>query len=121
MQQNVFGRIGDARLRGYVVWLPRYPRDSVQVARRSVAFLPDERVTHFWDGAGELGETFGRVVKLPLSKTFAWDVYFLYNGSRTWGAPAPKPDEWMHQLGQDARRLDAEALATRVRELLRAK
>lgn len=118
MQQNIFDRIDDSRLRGYVVWLPCYPGDSEAVARRSSAFLSDRRVTQFWDARGRLGTAFGKVVSLPGGKTYAWDVYFAYRGDSRWDGTPPRPDDWMHQLGRDSRRLDAQALSVRVRKLL---
>jgi hypothetical protein len=56
----------------------------------------DQRMRHFWDGAGDMGEAFPEVLGLSSA---AWDVYLLYDRDATWsGALPPKPAFWMHQL-----------------------
>jgi hypothetical protein len=56
----------------------------------------------------------------------AWDVYLLYGPSARWdGDLPPKPDFWMHQLGEkdhprvDGPYLDADVFATRANALLK--
>ena len=56
-----------------------------------------------------------RGVRLKL----AWDVYFAFDAKSKWKDAPPKPDTWMHQLGQDSRRLDADKLREAVKKLLK--
>lgn len=83
----------------------------------ATGLLPDERVTHYWDGEKNLGEAYKPV--LDLDQT-AWDVYLLYPPETDWKAQEPpKPSYWMHQLGVEAgQSLNGEILAGEVRKLL---
>jgi len=50
--------------------------------------LPDRRVLHYWDGAAATSDWFARKVDHSLAP--AWDVYYLYGPTATWGdVPGP--------------------------------
>jgi hypothetical protein len=92
---------------------------DVGVATRLV---PDERATHYWDGAGYTMAAFRNV--LGISED-VWDVYLLYGPDARWdGAVPPLPDFWMHQLGSrnnprvEGPWLDTDELAGRASALL---
>ena len=71
----------------------------------------DKRALHFWDGTGWLGKHYGKVLKLPGNRKFAWDVYFVFDSRVKWEEEPPVPSEWMHQLGgSDERKLDGDKL-----------
>ncbi len=81
--------------------------------------VPDPRAEHYWNPGGELMDATASVLGLDQQ---AWDVYLGYGPTARWdGAPPPKPDFWMHQLGGTevgAPRLDAAAFEARTAELL---
>jgi hypothetical protein len=81
-------RYPDARLRVYVVWVPRWATD----ARLEIdgGCLVDPRVTHLWDA--------GNVVGQPLLDRFAvdlggldYDFFLLFGPDAAWDAAPPRP------------------------------
>ena len=120
MQEKVLGKIASDKLRVFVIWTPRYFGDNRQKATASMKLIGDKRATHFWDGKGWLGKHYGQALKLPGKRTFAWDVYFVFDADAVWGQEPPAPSEWMHQLGgSDGKHLDPEKLADMVRRRLK--
>ena len=83
-------------LRVYAVWVPKLKAESKHVAA-ATTLMPDERVLHYWDGAGALIKGYTNTLDTPED---AWDVYAIYAPGTTWeeGDP-PSPTYWMHQLG----------------------
>jgi hypothetical protein len=86
--ENVLERYPDARLRVYVVWVPRWASD----ARSEIdgAGLVDRRVTHLWDT--------GRVVGQPMLDRFGvnvggldYDFFLLFDQDATWDSRPPRP------------------------------
>jgi hypothetical protein len=86
--QNIIERYPDAKLRVYVVWVPRWASD----ARSEIdgGGLVDARVTHLWDA--------GKVVGQPLLDRFGvtfggldYDFYLLFDRDATWDSTPPKP------------------------------
>ena len=119
VQQKVFEKIGNENLKMYVVWTPVVGGDSRKVAGQTVSLIADPRARHFWDGTGELGRAYGKAVSLPGKKTFAWDIYFVFDASVRWGQGVPTPASWMHQLGRGEGFLDANKLHDIVQKQLR--
>lgn len=99
VQKEVLAQIDSDKLKVYVVWINRFPGDSRKAAQEATQLVSDKRAGHFWDGTGAVGKLFGRTVKLPREKTFAWDVYFVFGPKAEWTADPPIPTFWMHQLG----------------------
>ncbi len=99
VQNEALSRIDSEKLKVYVVWIKRFPGDSLEAAQQATKLVSDERALHFWDGSGALGRQFGRVVPLPGGKKFAWDIYFVFGAGAEWKTEPPLPAYWMHQLG----------------------
>jgi hypothetical protein len=119
VQENVLDKITSDKLKAFVVWTPRYFGDNRAKALASMKLVNDKRAVHFWDGKGWLGKYYGKELKLPGSRTFAWDVYFVFDARATWEKQAPVPIEWMHQLGgMDGRQLDGNKLREFIRSEL---
>jgi len=118
VRDQVLKNTSRGKFKVYVVWTPVLFGDSREAAEESLREVPDPRVTHFWDNDKALGKKLGRLLELPHGKKFAWDVYLLYDAPAQWGDHPPEPNAWMHQLGQDARRLDGEKLRSKVAALL---
>ena len=113
----------DARLRGYVVWVPKVGATENDVADAS-RLARDTRSRHYWDEGGRLMATYTGVLALPED---AWDIYMVYGPAARWeGNEPPRPHYWMHQLGsRDHPRvggpfLDGKTFADRVSSLLAA-
>ena len=86
--QHILQRYPDARLRVYVVWVPRWATDT----RSGIdgAGLLDPRVSHYWDT--------GSVVGQPLLQQFGvdlggldYDFFLLFGPDATWDTTAPQP------------------------------
>jgi hypothetical protein len=118
VRDQVLNNLSRGKFKTYIVWTPVLFGDRRAAAEESLREVPDPRVTHFWDNDKALGKKFGRILELPHGKKFAWDVYLLYDARAYWGDHPPEPNDWMHQLGQDARRLDGETLRRKVAALL---
>lgn len=120
MHEKVFEGIAAARLKAYAVWEPILRTDDARAARRATAMLPDPRVRHYWTDGQEVGEAFQAPIGLKGEP--AWDVYLVYPPGTEWkGDKPPKPAYFMHQLAgrlPDGRRLNGEALAAKLREVL---
>jgi hypothetical protein len=111
VQEKVLDKIANDKLKVFVIWTPRYFGDSLAKATASMKLVSDKRAMHFWDGKGWLGKQYGKALKLPGSRTFAWDVYFVFDSHANWEKAPPLPIEWMHQLGgMEERRLDGDKL-----------
>jgi hypothetical protein len=99
VQKAALARTDSDELKVYVVWINRFPGDSLKAAQAATQLVSDKRALHFWDGTGAVGKLYGKTVKLPRDKTFAWDVYFVFGPKAKWDASPPVPEFWMHQLG----------------------
>jgi hypothetical protein len=114
----------DERLRGFVVWLPMLPSDSVNMAGAQAATFVDARVAQQWDGNKAFGTLLSKTLRLERT---AWDVYLLYAPGVEWtGDAPPAPSFWMHQLRADTGAdqkicLDPKVFVGKVTDLLKAK
>lgn len=99
--QSVFSKHpNDARLRGFVVWLPMLPSDSKESAGAQAAGFVDGRLMQQWDGNRASGDLLAKTLAL---KGSAWDVYLLYAPGVKWtGDQPPAPTFWMHQLREES-------------------
>lgn len=85
---------------------------------RATKKLADPRVSHYWDGAGELVRDFAPVLGIDER---AWDVYLLYDQNTEWTDAPPKPIYWQEQLGiSDETKLDGPRLTGEINRLLMA-
>jgi hypothetical protein len=110
--------VKDADVRAYSVWVPILGSDEEARVAKATTRLPDARVSHYWDGKGELVKTYARV--LALGERPAWDVYLLYGPDAEWKTDPPAPDSWMHQLRgvDESRLLKGETLAAELAALV---
>jgi hypothetical protein len=116
----VLNKINDPAVRVYVVWVPMLEMDEAAAVAEAMKYMPDQRVSHFWDAKGVLKEAYANVLQFDEGQP-AWDVYFAYGRDAEWKADRPPdPTYWMHQLGQlgQERRLDADKFAIEVNKLL---
>jgi hypothetical protein len=115
----VLEKIQAPDMRIYAVYLPILGGDQVSNVPSAIKRIPDRRVSYFWDGKGDLGRGYSRVLQLPEGQT-AWDVYLVFDRDVEWqnGLP-PVPNFWMHQLREVSpdRRLDADRLADEINKL----
>ena len=99
VQQQALAHVDSDKTKVLVVWIKRFPGDSLQAAQEATTLVSDPRATHFWDASGALGKLYGKTLKLPGGRKFAWDVYFVFGPKAEWTSSPPAPDFWMHQLG----------------------
>jgi hypothetical protein len=101
------------------VWTSILKSDFEIAVGRATKRLPDERVSHYWDGDGALVKAYGRVLKLEGEQT-AWDVYYLYGRDVEWKDEPPAPNFMMDQVGlPGGQPLDADKLAAELRKQLK--
>lgn len=119
VSENVLAKIPSKDLAVHVVWTPVLGSDNEQEAIQADHLFPDRRATFYWDGAQDLGLSYGRTIELPRGRQFAWDIYFVYGPDVEWKEAVPLPTEWNHQLGDDDRLLgDGSKLRTAIENLL---
>ena len=114
----MLSQIKDPDVRVYAVWASILKSDFEIAVGRATKRLPDERVSHYWDGQGELVKAYSRVLKLGADET-AWDVYFLYGRDAEWKDEPPAPAFMMDQVGLSrGQPLDADKLVAEIRRML---
>ena len=94
--RGIFEEFGANNLKGFAVWLPMMPNDSIERADSEAAAFKGQPVVHVWDPERQLGKLYSRILNLSAT---AWDFYFLYAPGVRWeGNEPPQPTFWMHQL-----------------------
>jgi hypothetical protein len=111
-------RVGDNRVRAYIIWLPIYGGDFNGEARKLSASFRDGRVSYFLDSNSLGGDLWERILKTE--RETAWDVYLLYGAGAEWEEELPPPAFWMHQLDgvTKAPRLDESEFRARLEKML---
>ena len=111
-------QLKDPDVRVYAVWASVLKSDFEIAVGRATRRLPDERVSNYWDGEGELVKAYGRVLRLGTDET-AWDVYYVYGREAEWRDEPPAPAFFMDQVGlPQGQPLDGDKLAEEMKKLL---
>ncbi len=119
LERHLMRRIDDSRLRVYVVWGPMLGDETREAARKATSRLTDPRAIHLWDPDTGLNlrvaQALGQEPEGP-----AWDVFILLPPGAEWRNGPPPGADYMHLWRgyPEERRLDADALAEKVRALL---
>lgn len=114
----MLNEVKDPDVRVYAVWASILMSDFRIAVGRATKRLPDERVSHYWDGEGELVKAYGRVLRLNEDQT-AWDVYYVFGRDVEWKNEPPAPTFFMDQVGlPQGQELDADKLAAEITKLL---
>jgi len=73
------------------------PYDTRGAALRATSYVPDKRVSHYWDlwkyGSRSLAEKLG----IPEQET--WDLFAFYRPNVSWKEATPEPTFWMQARG----------------------
>lgn len=118
-------QVKDNKFLAYSVWVPILITDAERAVPNATKRLPDSRVTHFWEGQGELVEAYKTILPTKNAETGeyvkAWDVFLVFAPGIEWKDRPPTPSLWMHQLySVDPKNaFDSKALATEVQKLLK--
>lgn len=117
----MLARVKSEELRVYAVWVPIGKTDVRFTVPRATRSLPDERVSHYWDGDGTLVRGYAPVLQVGEGKP-AWDVYLVFDRDAEWREGVPVPDYWMHQLNlAPERAFDGPRLAAELERRLQQK
>lgn len=73
--------------------------DTQSMARRASVYVPDNRVSHFWDLWKFGSRTYASQFSIP--ETQAWDMFVFYKPYITWGDSPPEPTFWMQARNLD--------------------
>lgn len=122
IKSKVLEQVKNSDLLVYTVYVPILRGDDEASVPSAINRLPDSRVVFFWDGKGELAQSYSTVLKLKTGQP-AWDVYMVFDREAEWKAETPTPKYWMHQLGGVApdRRLNGDTLANEIKKILEGK
>jgi hypothetical protein len=83
IQSKVLEQIGSEDVRVYAVYLPILRGDEESTVPSAIKKLSDNRVSFYWDGKGELGQSYAPVLQLRKGQP-AWDVYMAFNRDAEW-------------------------------------
>jgi len=124
VQTEVFAKVADPNLVGYVVWGPFLSQDSEQMAERAMVLVPDARVRHYWDERKRIAVGLTNV--LGIAPLLGWDVFLVYAPGVKWNQAdltPPPPTIFMHQSRSIAKgqHLDGAALRQKIEPMLKAK
>jgi hypothetical protein len=95
--QEVLNEEPEARLKVFLLWAPFMHRDTLGLARRATGYLPDNRVTHFWDLWKYVSKSYEKQLKVP--KGHAWDMFVFYKPNLVWRESLPEPTFWLQNRG----------------------
>ena len=90
MQEQILQKYPETSFKVYTVWLPILRRDSRAAIPRAANLMPDERVSHFWDGGKLVGKWYKAHVLPDYRGPTVWDTFFLYSPDATWET-VPEP------------------------------
>jgi len=118
IRRYVLDRLGDDRLRVYVVWVATGDGDTEAAARTASTNLADPRVAQFF--APDLAVSKAFQSPLDFKEPLVREVALVYAADQAWGAGIPVPRQLMHRsrLMAEAQRLNAAKLADALKELL---
>lgn len=119
VQKDVIDQLIGKPVRTFVVWTPVLFSDTRDDALAATKEFRGTFVEQFWDPARKLGRAYAKVVDLPAKRSLAWDVHFVHRASDSWQEVPPRPFDWMHQLGDDDRRLVGTSLKAMVENSLK--
>lgn len=127
VNKDLLARTHDPRLQTFVVHVPVIGATETDVGP-SMKLLQNPNVKHYWNASGAFGRELAKAVGLKRGDelVYAWDVWLIYPPEAVWeGTSPPRPRRLVHQLRalQDSvefPRLDSEAFAQEVRQLLAA-
>jgi hypothetical protein len=111
-----------AALAAAVVWLPMLGGDDAAAAGAAASLVADPRARHFYDPGRRAGRAVARALGAAGGET-AWDMYLFWGPGARWAAEAPpRPEAWLHQLGDcswadPARHRWGDGLSAALREL----
>jgi hypothetical protein len=107
----------DDRLHTFVVHVPTLGANEDNVPA-AMELLNGPRVTHYWNGGGEIGHQYTKV--LDIEPVYAWDVWMTYPDDIIWEDELPpRPSYWQHQLGVDkGHRFDPQEFAEETSRLM---
>ena len=119
VMQEMLAKVPSDRVSVHVVWTPVVPGDDLDAAKEARSLISDPRAVHYWDPEQHVGLAYGTVLELPRGRELAWDIYFTFEPQVTWEEQVPGPEDWVHQLGMDDRRLsDGTRLQSSIEGLL---
>lgn len=126
VNKALLAKTRDLRLQTFVVHVPVLrPAPKEKDVAPAAELLRNAQVRHYWNPSGAFGRQLSQGVGLKRSEesVYAWDVWLIYGPDARWdGVSPPKPQLLMHQLralqGSEFPRLDAEAFAREVHQLL---
>lgn len=82
------------------IWIDMLPSDGWEAAQNAASiFEPFPFVAQFHDPHRAVGKAVAASIG-AVGQT-AWDMYLFYNSDTKWKGNAPKPLDWVHQLGHD--------------------
>lgn len=125
LNEALLATTDNPRLQTFVVHVPVVGAEAKDIAPAS-GLLQNANVRHYWNPSASFGRQLARAVDLKRddAPVYAWDVWLIYGPAVTWdGELPPRPQRLMHQLpalkgNTEFPRLDAEAFAREVRQLL---
>ena len=90
IQEYALKRNPTLNVKVYAVWYEMYPGDSPDDFPAARAFMPDKRVSHYWDPGKDVGRWFYGFVPSNVKGEIEWDAFYLFDKTAVWN---DKPTE----------------------------
>ncbi len=97
--QKILEAHPDGDLKVMLLWGPLMQTDTSAVTRRSMQYIRDKRVHHYWDLWRWGYRTYTEDLAIPEFE--AWDLFIFYEAGKTWGSEPPDPTFWMENRTVD--------------------
>jgi len=91
--EQILAKHPDGKLQVMLLWGPLMQTDTSAVTRRSMQYIRDKRVSHYWDLWRWGYRTYMKNLNIPEFE--AWDLFIFYEAGKKWGENPPDPTFWM--------------------------
>jgi hypothetical protein len=105
IQEYVMKRNPKLNIRVYSIWFEMYPGDSPKAFPKARTFMPDRRVTHYWDKPKDVGRWFNKVLPSDYKGEIQWDAYYLYGTDSVWEGQASSLLVWGRTILESRKKL----------------
>jgi hypothetical protein len=91
--------LGPGQVGFLAVWINMLEADDWEAAKRAAEIYASfPHVRQFHDPHRRIGKVLAGSIQHP--SEIAWDFYVFYETGVMWHDSAPRPHDWVHQLGQ---------------------
>lgn len=91
--QQILEAYPEGRIQVFLLWGPLMQTDTSAITHRSMQYIRDKRVNHYWDLWRWGYRTYMEDLDIPEFE--AWDLFIFYEAGKKWEEGPPDPTFWM--------------------------